>query len=55
MIIEKLETVRAVRSRQIMWLDWHQNATAGLTDDDLVITVTRQTPFGNYLTEMVRP
>ena len=55
MIVEKLETVRAVRSRQIMGLVFHDQTIAGLTDDDLVITVTHQTPFGNYLTHMVRP
>lgn len=55
MIVERLETVREVRSRQVIWLDWHRQATTGLTDDDLVITLTRSTPFGNYLTDMVRP
>lgn len=43
------ETVAAVRNRQVMWLPWMQEATAGMADTDLVDVVTERTPFGSYL------
>lgn len=49
---EKVETVAAVRLRQRMWVDWMREATEGLTDDDLVLTLSEITPFGTYLLHM---
>jgi hypothetical protein len=44
---EKTERLGDVKSRQVMWL-WEKE-TAHLSDDDMVVTVTEVTPFGNYL------
>lgn len=47
--LEREERLGHVKSRQVIWADWMREATAGLTDDDTVITLTNSTPFGNYL------
>lgn len=52
MIETKTETVGSVKSRQVIWLQWMQEATAGLADDRKVITTTQVTPFGNYLIDI---
>jgi hypothetical protein len=44
----QIETVESVRSRQVIWVDWMQKATAGLSDDSLVEVTTQHTPFGDY-------
>jgi hypothetical protein len=44
----QIETVESVRSRQVIWVDWMQKATAGLSDDSLVEVTTQHTPFGSY-------
>jgi hypothetical protein len=44
----QIETVESVRSRQVIWVDWMQKATAGLFDDSLVEVTTQHTPFGSY-------
>lgn len=43
-----IETVESVRSRQVIWVDWMQKATEGLSDDSLVEVTTQHTPFGDY-------
>ena len=48
-IIERTESVRSVKARQVIWVDWMREATEGLTDDDMVQTVSRWTPFATYL------
>ncbi len=47
--VQKIERLGDVRARQTLWVQWMQDSTEGLTDDDLVITYTDRTPFGNYL------
>jgi hypothetical protein len=49
MIETKIETVAAVRERAPIWYDQFDKACAGLSDTDLVRTVTSVTPFGRYL------
>jgi hypothetical protein len=44
----KTETLAAVNARQVIWVDWMQKATAGLSDDSLVEVTTQHTPFGDY-------
>jgi len=46
-------TVETVRSRQVIWVDWMQKATAGLSDESLVEVTTLVTPFGNYCVGIV--
>lgn len=41
------ERLGAVKARQMVWT--FQAETAGLSDDDLVDTVTQVTPFGRFL------
>jgi hypothetical protein len=53
-LTEAYETVRQVRNRQVIWTDWHKEATDGLSDDDIVVTHTRVTPFGRYLIRIER-
>jgi hypothetical protein len=48
-LITKTEKLGAVKARQSIWTIADQKATAGLTDDDMVITYTKSTPFGRYL------
>ena len=42
------ETVASVKSRQVIWVDWMEKATAGLSEDSLVEVTTQHTPFGDY-------
>jgi hypothetical protein len=42
------ETVALVKSRQSIWVEWMQRATAGLTDESLVEVTTNHTPFGSF-------
>lgn len=44
---QRTERLGAVKARQVMW-HW-QAETAGLSDDDLVETISEVTPFGTYL------
>ncbi len=44
---ERTERLGDVKARQGVWV-W-QDETAGLTDDDLVVTLSKYTPFGTYL------
>ena len=44
----KTETLAAVKARQVIWVDWMEKATAGLTDASLVEVTTQHTPFGDY-------
>lgn len=44
----KTETLAAVKARQVIWVDWMEKATAGLTDAMLVEVTTQHTPFGDY-------
>lgn len=44
-----VETLDSVRSRQVVWPTWMDDATTGLGDDDLVEVTTEQTPFGSYV------
>ena len=48
-LVERTETVAAVKARQVIWPDWMAQATEGLADTDLVTTYTDVTGFGNYL------
>jgi hypothetical protein len=48
-IITKTEILAAVKARQVIWTTADAQATAGLTDSDMVITYTEITPFGRYL------
>jgi hypothetical protein len=48
MITTKTETLASVKSRQVIWVDWMEKATEGLTDDSLVEVTTQHTPFGDY-------
>ena len=48
-LTEKTETVAQVRSRQSVWVTWMREATEGLKDNDLVVTLTQEYPFGRYL------
>jgi hypothetical protein len=48
-IITNTETLAAVKARQVIWTTADAQATAGLTDSDMVITYTEITPFGRYL------
>ncbi len=54
MIETKIESVAAVRERAPIWYDQFAKACAGLSDTDLVRTVTRVTPFGRYLLNVQR-
>ena len=45
----RIETLGAVKRRQVMWLDWMAEACKGLTEDDMVETVSETTPFGTFL------
>ena len=48
MTTTKTESVASVKSRQVIWVDWMEKATAGLTDAMLVEVTTQHTPFGDY-------
>jgi hypothetical protein len=48
MTTTKTETLAAVKARQVIWVDWMEKATAGLTNDSLVEVTTQHTPFGDY-------
>jgi hypothetical protein len=48
MTTTKTETLAAVKARQVIWVDWMEKATAGLTDESLVEVTTQHTPFGDY-------
>jgi len=52
--VMRTETVAAVRERQACWVGWMQDATAGLDDDDLIVTHTAVYPFGSYLLAIER-
>lgn len=45
-------TLASVKERQVIWPKWMQDRTAGLADNDLVVTTTKVTPFGNYLLDV---
>jgi hypothetical protein len=45
----RIEPLASVKRRQVMWLDWMADATEGLTDDDMVETISEDTPFGTFL------
>jgi len=49
-----VEPLGAVKMRQMLWVDWMKQASAGLSDDDLVMSVTQITPFGSYLLHFER-
>jgi hypothetical protein len=44
-----VETLGAVKARQMIWTTADAEATRGLSDSDLVRTYTQVTPFGSYL------
>jgi hypothetical protein len=47
--ITTTETVSALKSNQVIFPQWMEDAVSGMTDTDFV-NVTRQcTPFGNYV------
>lgn len=48
-MIEKIETLAAVKARQAIWTAADREATVGLSDSDLVRTYTEVTPFGRFL------
>lgn len=48
MTTTKTETVAAVKSRQVIWVDWMEKSVAGLSDASLVEVTTQHTPFGDY-------
>jgi len=48
-ITVKTEKLSAVKARQSIWTTADAQATAGLSDEDMVITYTKVTPFGRYL------
>lgn len=51
-ITENTERLATVKARQTIWVDWMRQATEGLTDDALVNTVSRSTPFGTFLLDI---
>lgn len=46
---ERIETLKKVKSRQVIWAEWMQKAAEGLKDSDKVISYTKFTPFGSFL------
>lgn len=48
----RMETVGAVKRRQVIWADWMQEACDGLTDDDTVQTILHHGPFGTFLMDI---
>lgn len=49
MLEERVESLKKVKSRQVIWTEWMQEAVDGLKDNDKVVTYTKCTPFGNIL------
>jgi hypothetical protein len=52
---ERVETVAAVKERQMMWVQWMKDATERLEDSDLVVTVSDINVFGTYLMDIRKP
>jgi hypothetical protein len=50
----KEETIASVKSRQLIWADWMEQAVAGLSDDAIVETTTLHLPHGDYLVVIAR-
>jgi hypothetical protein len=50
----KTETLAHFRSQQVIFVQWMQEATAGLADTDLVEVTRKSTPFGSFVLD-VRP
>lgn len=48
------ETLARFRSQQVIFVQWMQEATAGLADTDLVEVTRQSTPFGSFVID-VRP
>lgn len=48
-MIEQIETVAAVKARQVVWTEWMSQAVEGLADNALVRTSIKREPFGSYL------
>jgi hypothetical protein len=48
-ISTKTDLLINVKARQIIWADWMQEATKGLTEAHRVEVTTHHTPFGNYV------
>ena len=49
---QRTERLADVKARQMVWV-WEKE-TEGLTDDDLVETISRVTPFGTYLLQVTK-
>lgn len=49
---ERTERLGDVKARQMVWV-WEKE-TEGLTDDDLVETISQVTPFGTYLLQVTK-
>lgn len=43
------ETLAQVKARQVIWVDWMQEATAGLADTDLVTVARDSYAWGTFL------
>tara|TARA_R110002020_G_scaffold26979_2_gene87067 strand:- start:322 stop:522 length:201 start_codon:yes stop_codon:yes gene_type:complete len=48
------ETVGQLKSQQVIFPKWMQEAVAGLKDSDTVYVTRQSTPFGNYVLEIQR-
>ena len=50
----KQETIASVKSRQLIWADWMEQAVTGLSEDTIVETTTLHFAHGDYLVVIAR-